>query len=107
MSENYLEICIYTVPVALNLRTITSQRVITFKTMRIVYLDIQLNYLYTNIIILNSACQCFLQDTLVLSVACLYLYHKLVVDVGCSLHTSHIQSTFRYYSKTCLKQTLY
>jgi hypothetical protein len=96
-SENYLEICIYTVPVALNLGTITFQRVITFKTMRIVYLDIQLNYLYTNIIILNSARQCFLQDTLVLSGVCLYLYHKLVVYVDCSFHMSHIQSTFRYY----------
>ena len=97
MSENYLDICIYTVSVALNLGTITSQWVITFKMTRIVYLDIKLHYLYTCIIILNSACQCFLQDTLVLSVACLYLYHKLVVDVDCLLRMSHIQSTFRYY----------
>jgi hypothetical protein len=81
MSENYLEICIYIVSVALNLGTITSQRVITFKITRTVYLEIQLNYLYTYIVILNYACQCFLQDTLVLSVACLYLYLKLVVDV--------------------------
>jgi len=65
MSENYLEIYIYSVSVALTLGTITSQKVITFKMTRIVYLDIQLNYLYTYIIILNSACQYFLQDTLV------------------------------------------
>ena len=57
MSENYLDICICSVSVALNLGTIISQRVITFKITRIVYLDIQLNYLYTYIIILNSACQ--------------------------------------------------
>jgi len=44
MSENYLEICIYTVSAALNLGTVTSQRVITFKITRIVYLNIQLNY---------------------------------------------------------------
>ena len=45
----------------------------TFKITRIVYLDIRLNYLYTYIIILSCACQCFLQDTLDLPVACLYL----------------------------------
>jgi hypothetical protein len=97
ISENYLEICIYTVSLALKLGTITSQRVITFKITGILYLDSQMNYLYTHIIILNYACQCFLQDTLVLLVARLYLYHKLAVDVDCLLHASHIQSTFRYY----------
>ena len=42
MSENYLQICIYSVSVARNLGTITSQMAIAIKITRIVYLDIQL-----------------------------------------------------------------